>query len=47
MNARRIWAMMRKELIQIWRDPFSLLVILAMPLLQLIIYGYGEDHQAS
>jgi len=43
MNARRIWAMMRKELIQIWRDPFSLLVILAMPLLQLIIYGYGVN----
>ena len=43
MSARRIWAMMRKELIQVWRDPFSLLVIIAMPLLQLIIYGYGVN----
>jgi len=43
MSARRIWAMMRKELIQVWRDPFSLLVIIGMPLLQLIIYGYGVN----
>ncbi len=43
MSARRIWAMMRKEVIQVWRDPFSLLVIIAMPLLQLIIYGYGVN----
>ncbi len=32
MSGRRILAMMRKEVIQIWRDPRSLLVIFAMPL---------------
>jgi ABC-2 type transport system permease protein len=35
--------MMQKEVIQVWRDPFSLLIIIAMPLIQLIIYGYGVN----
>ena len=43
MNLRRILAMMRKEVIQIWRDPLSLLVIFAMPVVQLVIYGYGVN----
>jgi len=43
MSLRRILAMMRKEIIQIWRDPLSLLVIFAMPIVQLIIYGYGVN----
>jgi ABC-2 type transport system permease protein len=43
MSFRRIQAMMRKEVIQIWRDPLSLLVIFAMPIVQLIIYGYGVN----
>jgi len=43
MSGRRILAMMRKEVIQIWRDPRSLLVIFAMPLVQLVIYGYGVN----
>ena len=43
MSLRRILAMMRKEVIQIWRDPRSLLVIFAMPLVQLVIYGYGVN----
>src|SRR5208283_4980445 len=43
MSLRRILAMMRKEVIQIWRDPRSLLIIFAMPLVQLVIYGYGVN----
>jgi ABC-2 type transport system permease protein len=43
MSLRRILAMMRKEVIQIWRDPLSLLIIFAMPIVQLIIYGYGVN----
>ena len=43
MSWRRVFAMMRKELIQIWRDPLSLLVIFAMPVVQLVIYGYGVN----
>ena len=43
MSLRRILAMMRKEVIQIRRDPLSLLIIFAMPIVQLIIYGYGVN----
>jgi len=43
MSLRRVIAIMRKEVIQIWRDPLSLLVIFAMPIVQLIIYGYGVN----
>src|SRR5271157_1139676 len=43
MSLRRILAMTRKEVIQIRRDPRSLLIIIAMPLLQLFIYGYAVN----
>jgi ABC-2 type transport system permease protein len=43
MSWRRIFAMTRKEVIQIRRDPRSLLVIILMPLLQLFIYGYAVN----
>jgi ABC-2 type transport system permease protein len=38
---RRIWAIARKEFIHVIRDPRLLLVILAMPLLQLFLYSYA------
>ena len=41
MNYHRILAMMKKEVLQIRRDPRSLLIILLMPVLQLFIYGYA------
>ena len=47
MNGGRILAMMRKEIIQIRRDPRSLLIILAMPLIQLLIYGYAVNLDAK
>ena len=43
MSLRRILAMMRKEIIQIWRDPRSLMIIFLMPIVQLVIYGYGVN----
>jgi ABC-2 type transport system permease protein len=43
MNWQRIMAMTRKEVIQIRRDPRSLLMIFAMPLIQLLIFGYGVN----
>jgi ABC-2 type transport system permease protein len=43
VNLRRTFAVMRKEVIQIMRDPLSLLVIFAMPIVQLVIYGYGVN----
>jgi len=43
MSVRRILAMTRKEVIQIRRDPLSLMIIFAMPLIQLLIFGYGVN----
>ena len=43
MSLRRILAMTRKEVIQIWRDPLSLMIILLLPLIQLLIFGYGVN----
>jgi ABC-2 type transport system permease protein len=43
MSLRRILAMTRKEVIQIWRDPLSLMIIILMPLIQLLIFGYGVN----
>jgi ABC-2 type transport system permease protein len=47
MSGRRILAVMRKEIIQIRRDPRSLMIILAMPLIQLFIYGYAVNLDAK
>jgi ABC-2 type transport system permease protein len=43
MSGRRILAMTRKEVIQIWRDPLSLMIIIVMPLIQLLIFGYAVN----
>ena len=43
MSLRRILAMTRKEVIQIRRDPLSLMIILLLPLIQLLIFGYGVN----
>jgi ABC-2 type transport system permease protein len=37
----RVWAIMRKEFLEIWRDPRSLGFVLIMPVLMLLLYGYG------
>ena len=37
----RIWPIMRKEFLEIWRDPRSLAFVLVMPVLMLLLYGYG------
>ena len=41
MNVRRLFAMAYKETLQIWRDPRSLAIALLMPLMQLVMLGYG------
>jgi ABC-2 type transport system permease protein len=41
MNLRRIAAMAVKEVLQIWRDPRSLMIALIMPFTQMILLGYG------
>jgi ABC-2 type transport system permease protein len=41
MNLARTWAVFRKEVIHIRRDPFSLLQIILMPVIMLLLYGYA------
>lgn len=38
---RRMRAIIRKEFIQIWRDPRSLAVAVILPVIMLLLYGYG------
>ncbi len=41
MNLRRTLAIAYKEVLQIWRDPRSLAIALLMPLMQMVLLGYG------
>ncbi|MGD0636099.1 MAG: ABC transporter permease [Beijerinckiaceae bacterium] len=41
MRAQRVKAIARKELLQVVRDPRSLMIALLMPLFQMVLLGYG------
>lgn len=41
MRLQRLKAIALKELLQIWRDPRSLMIALAMPFTQMFLLGYG------
>ena len=41
MDLKRTWAISRKELIHIRRDPISLLQIILLPVVLLLLYGYA------
>jgi len=41
INRKRIFAISRKEFLHILHDPRSLLIIIVMPILQLILFGYA------
>ncbi len=41
INGRRVLAMVFKEMLQVWRDPRSLAFALIMPLMQMVLLGYG------
>jgi len=41
MRIRRLRAIAVKEIIQIWRDPRSLMIALLMPFTQMFLLGYG------
>jgi drug efflux transport system permease protein len=43
MTLRRVKAVAKKEIIQILRDPRSLMVVLLMPLMQMALLGYGVN----
>ncbi len=38
---RRMWAVARKELRQVTRDPISLIMLLGLPAFMLVLYGYA------
>ena len=41
MNRRRLGSMIRKEFVQMRRDPATLRLVLVMPVVQLLIFGYA------
>ncbi|MCL6449768.1 MAG: ABC transporter permease [Acetobacteraceae bacterium] len=51
MSGRRLWAIVRKEFIQVLRDRATLIIMLAMPVAMMFIFGYAVstdvDHIAT
>jgi ABC-2 type transport system permease protein len=43
MNLRRFKAIALKEVLQVWRDPRSLMIVLLMPVMQMMLLGYGVN----
>ena len=41
LSWRRIWAVLRKEFVQIKRDRLTLAMLVAIPMLQLVMFGYA------
>jgi ABC-2 type transport system permease protein len=41
MRLRRLKAIAVKEVLQVWRDPISLMIALLMPFMQMLLLGYG------
>jgi ABC-2 type transport system permease protein len=46
-RGRRLWALVRKEGLQIVRDPSSIVIAFALPLLLLFLFGYGISLDAK
>lgn len=47
VSLRRLWALCRKESLQIIRDPSSTLIAFILPVTMLIIFGYGINLDSS
>jgi ABC-2 type transport system permease protein len=47
VNLRRVLAVAVKELLQVWRDPRSLMLALLMPVMQMLLLGYGVNLDIS
>ena len=43
MSVRRMLALAFKEALQVWRDPRSLAIALLLPLIQMVLLGYGTS----
>jgi len=46
-EARRLWGLVRKESLQILRDPSSIAIAFVLPLVLLLIHGYGISLDAE
>ena len=44
---RRFLAVLRKEWIQVRRDPFTLRMIIALPVMQLFLFGYAINSRSE
>ncbi len=44
---RRIWALIIKELLSVWRDPKSRFVLIVPPLVQLAVFSYAATYDVS
>jgi ABC-2 type transport system permease protein len=44
---RRLWALCRKETYQIVRDPSSIIIAFVLPIVMLLIFGYGINLDSS
>ena len=40
-QARRIWALVRKEARQVLRDPSSMAIGIVLPVMLILLFGYG------
>lgn len=47
MRLRRVSAIAVKELLQVWRDPRSLMMALLVPVMQMLLLGYGVNLDIS
>ncbi len=45
-RVRRLWGLLRKELLQIVRDPSSIAIAFVMPIVLLLLFGYGVSLNA-
>lgn len=43
MSMTRMWVMARKEIVQILRDPLSLMIVIVMPAVLVVLFGYGVN----
>ncbi|MDR2755368.1 MAG: ABC transporter permease [Planctomycetaceae bacterium] len=46
-NHRRLWALMKKETLQVWRDPSCILTAFVLPMILLFIFGFGLSLDAK
>ena len=44
MTLSRLLSLIRKDFIQIWRDPRTLALVLAIPAMQLLLMGYAATN---